>query len=141
MAEAFPASRVWPAMAAGALTSALVLGALVAGEDVLVNGAKLSDFGFSFILYPGIIVWCAFMVGIATVGLPVWFLFHRRGWTQWWPATLAGGVEAFAAGAAVALLPMAGAHPAAGWMYAGFFAIAGSAGGWTTWRVAYRHEA
>jgi hypothetical protein len=152
----FPSARVLPAMAAGALASMVVFVVLTAGEDVLVNHARLAEYE-TILLWPGLAVWFFFLIGIATVGLPVWFVLHRRGWMRRWQAALLGGAEAATAGALLTLLPYwtmlpfadptrAGKPIAEGhltslgnaWMITAFFALAGMAGGWTIQRIAYR---
>ena len=89
--------RAAAAVAAGAAVGAiatnvpmLVVGLLYVGEP---GGFESQHIPFlAYMVFIAFIVW---IVGLALVGVPMWWLLHKKGLRSWWVAVLCGAIAAF----------------------------------------------
>jgi hypothetical protein len=97
--------RAAAAVAAGAAAGAvatnapmLVVGLFFIGEPGGFQNQHIPLLFYMFFL--SFIVWS---VGLALVGVPMWWLLHKKGLRSWWVAVLCGAIAAFVGGFAVSL--------------------------------------
>lgn len=135
--------RATLAVAAGALIGALGVAIVVlllatAGTEAV----NLSDLIVSILIFAVALVGWA--LGLFLFGLPLWWLFHRNGWSSWRVAMLLGAFTTFVI---VLLLERSGgilavATGASGdlisFVWIAMMAVLGAVVALVIWRIAYR---
>jgi hypothetical protein len=136
--------RTVPALAAGALTGALLVTPLLV---IAAIGDPLSDLGtqaIEMIVIEFLILLVAWGAGLIVFGVPLWWLFHAKGWRSRRAACLLGAGTTFLVFVAFQLV-VARFYFSAFEMqsidilvWPSVFAVAGALVAAVIWRVAYR---
>ena len=96
--------------AAAAVAAGAAVGAVATNAPMLVVGLLYFDEpgGFEsqhipFLFYMVFIAFVVWIVGLALVGVPMWWLLHKKRLRSWWVAVLCGAIAAFVGGFAASL--------------------------------------
>ena len=152
--------------AAAAIAVGAAVGAVATNAPTVVVGllyvSEPGGFGsqhIPFLFYMGFIALIVWIVGLALVGVPMWWFLHRKGLRSWWMAVLCGAIAASVAYFALSLaltLPIEGSSfadsggysmidgelTAYGWrsliLAAAEIGVCGAIVAAVIWRIAYR---
>ena len=151
--------RIPWSMAAGALTGATIIAAPTLVLSLLYDSIeRFLTVNFLMVMWTFVIAFVVWAIGLVVVGLPLWWLLHKKGVRRWWVAALCGAVAAFVGSFALYLaltLPGGGSYSdsgghtmidgeltAYGWqsivLGAAEIGVCGAIVAAVIWRIAYR---
>jgi len=136
--------RAVSALAAGALTGALLVTPLLVIAPIADHLSKLGTQAISMIVFVFLVLLVTWGAGLIVLGVPLWCLFHAKGWRSRRAACLLGAGAAFLVSlvfqvAVGRLYFSASEMQSIGILvWPSVFAIAGALVAAVIWRVAYR---
>jgi len=137
--------RAAAAVAAGAAVGAVATNVpmVVAGLLYIGEPGGFESQHIPFLLYMVFIAFIVWTVGLVLVGVPIWWLLHKKGLRSWWVAVLCGAIAGFVGAFALSLaltLPIESAS--FGWqdlvLGAVEIGVYGAIVAAVIWRTAYR---
>jgi hypothetical protein len=136
--------RAVPALAAGALTGALLVTPLLVIGAIADPLSNLGTQAIQMIVFEFIVLLVAWGAGLIVFGVPLWWLFHAKGWRSRRAACLLGAGTAFSVFVAFQVVVDRLYFSAFEmqsidiFVWPCVFAVAGALVAAVIWRVAYR---
>jgi amino acid transporter len=88
--------RIPWSIAAGALAGATIVAAPTLVLSLIYDSIeRFLRFNLQMVVATFVVAFMVWAIGLVVVGLPLWWLFHKKGLWRWWAAVLCGAIAAF----------------------------------------------
>ena len=99
--------RIPWSIAAGALTGATIIAAPTFVLSLVYESIdQFLSGNFLMVMWTFVVAFVVWAIGLVVVGLPLWWLLHKKGVRRWWVAALCGAATAFVGAFALSLALM-----------------------------------